>query len=113
MSVLTGKRLGDPFAGWVATLASGAAFICTLITFFALHSRSEIEGRAVAIERHLEAAPFEIGQTVDLLGEIHPHGHRGGSEAIVSGGGAEFMRAWAEKVYGIPPEQVIGSTIKV
>jgi phosphoserine phosphatase len=32
---------------------------------------------------------------------------------IVSGGGAEFMRAWAEKVYGIPPEQVVGSTIKV
>jgi hypothetical protein len=29
---------------------------------------------------------------------------------IVSGGGAEFMRAWAEKVYGIPPEQVVGST---
>jgi phosphoglycolate phosphatase-like HAD superfamily hydrolase len=31
---------------------------------------------------------------------------------IVSGGGVEFMRAFAEKVYGIPPEQVIGSTGK-
>src|SRR5262249_26832563 len=31
---------------------------------------------------------------------------------IVSGGGVEFMRAWTEKVYGIPPEQVVGSTIK-
>jgi phosphoserine phosphatase len=31
---------------------------------------------------------------------------------IVSGGGVEFMRPWAEKVYGIPPEQVIGSSIK-
>jgi phosphoserine phosphatase len=30
---------------------------------------------------------------------------------IVSGGGVEFMRVWAEKVYGVPPEQVIGSTI--
>jgi phosphoglycolate phosphatase-like HAD superfamily hydrolase len=29
---------------------------------------------------------------------------------IVSGGGIEFMRPWAEKVYGIPPEQVIGSS---
>jgi phosphoserine phosphatase len=29
---------------------------------------------------------------------------------IVSGGGVEFMRAWAESVYGIPPEQIIGST---
>jgi phosphoserine phosphatase len=31
---------------------------------------------------------------------------------IVSGGGIEFMRPWSEKVYGIPPEQVIGSSIK-
>lgn len=31
---------------------------------------------------------------------------------IVSGGGIEFMRPWAEKVYGIPPEQVIGSSIR-
>jgi phosphoglycolate phosphatase-like HAD superfamily hydrolase len=31
---------------------------------------------------------------------------------IVSGGGAEFMRVFAERVYGIPPEQVIGSTGK-
>jgi hypothetical protein len=32
---------------------------------------------------------------------------------IVSGGGVEFMRAWAEPVYGIVPEQVIGSRIKL
>ncbi len=31
---------------------------------------------------------------------------------IVSGGGIEFMRAWAEDAYGIPPEQVMGSSIK-
>jgi phosphoglycolate phosphatase-like HAD superfamily hydrolase len=31
---------------------------------------------------------------------------------IVSGGGVEFMRPWAERVYGIPPEQVVGSRIK-
>ena len=32
---------------------------------------------------------------------------------ISSGGGIEFMRPWVEEVYGIPPEQVIGSSIKV
>lgn len=32
---------------------------------------------------------------------------------IVSGGGIEFMRPWTEKVYGVPPEQVIGSTVKM
>ncbi len=31
---------------------------------------------------------------------------------IVSGGGIEFMRPWTEVVYGIPPEQVVGSSIK-
>ena len=31
---------------------------------------------------------------------------------IVSGGGIEFMRPWTEAVYGIPPEQVIGSSIQ-
>lgn len=32
---------------------------------------------------------------------------------IVSGGGIEFMRPWVEEVYGIPPERVIGSSVKV
>ena len=31
---------------------------------------------------------------------------------IVSGGGVEFMRPWTEMAYGVPPEQVVGSSIK-
>ena len=31
---------------------------------------------------------------------------------IVSGGGVDFMRVWVERVYGIPPEQVVGSTAR-
>lgn len=31
---------------------------------------------------------------------------------IVSGGGVEFMRAWTEEAYGIPPDQVVGSSIQ-
>jgi hypothetical protein len=30
---------------------------------------------------------------------------------IVSGGGVEFMRPWTDEVYGIPPEQVVGSSV--
>lgn len=37
---------------------------------------------------------------------------RGYKTYIVSGGGVEFMRPWTEMVYGIPPERVIGSSIK-
>lgn len=31
---------------------------------------------------------------------------------IVSGGGIEFMRVWTDQIYGVPPEQVVGSSIK-
>lgn len=31
---------------------------------------------------------------------------------VVSGGGIDFMRAWTEKAYGLPPSQVIGSSIE-
>jgi phosphoserine phosphatase len=46
---------------------------------------------------------------LELLGYLRANGFK---TFIVSGGGIEFMRPWAEKVYGIPPEQIIGSSIK-
>jgi len=45
---------------------------------------------------------------LELLDFLRANGF---STYIVSGGGIEFMRAWVEDVYGIPPEQVIGSSI--
>jgi phosphoglycolate phosphatase-like HAD superfamily hydrolase len=44
---------------------------------------------------------------VELLDYLRTSGFK---TFIVSGGGVEFMRAWAERVYGIPPEQVVGSS---
>lgn len=46
---------------------------------------------------------------LELLAYLRTNGFK---TYIVSGGGIDFMRPWAEKVYGIPPEQVIGSSIK-
>jgi hypothetical protein len=46
---------------------------------------------------------------LELLAYLRGNGFK---TFIVSGGGIEFMRPWTEKVYGIPPEQVIGSSIK-
>jgi hypothetical protein len=46
---------------------------------------------------------------IELLAYLRENGFK---TFIVSGGGIEFMRPWAEKVYGIPPEQVVGSSIK-
>jgi phosphoserine phosphatase len=38
---------------------------------------------------------------------------RGFRTCIVSGGTTEFMRPWAERVYGVPPDQVVGTTFKL
>lgn len=46
---------------------------------------------------------------LELLDYLRANGFR---TFIVSGGGIEFMRPWTEQVYGIAPEQVIGSSIK-
>jgi hypothetical protein len=46
---------------------------------------------------------------LELLAYLRANGFK---TFIISGGGIEFMRPWAEKVYGIPPEQVVGSSIK-
>lgn len=46
---------------------------------------------------------------LELLDYLRANGFK---TYIVSGGGIEFMRPWTEEVYGIPPEQVIGSQVK-
>jgi len=46
---------------------------------------------------------------LEVLGYLRANGFK---TFIVSGGGIEFMRPWTEGVYAIPPEQVVGSSIK-
>ncbi len=46
---------------------------------------------------------------LELLGYLRANGFK---TFIVSGGGIEFMRPWVNEVYGVAPEQVIGSSIK-
>ena len=46
---------------------------------------------------------------LELMAHLRGNGFK---TFIVSGGGVEFMRPWVEKVYGIPPEQVVGSSGK-
>ncbi|KXX64616.1 HAD family hydrolase [Marichromatium gracile] len=47
---------------------------------------------------------------LELLAYLRAEGFK---TFIVSGGGIDFMRPWTEAVYGIPPEQVIGSQIEL
>ncbi len=44
---------------------------------------------------------------LELLAYLRANGFK---TFIVSGGGVEFMRPWVEEAYGIPPEQVVGSS---
>jgi hypothetical protein len=46
---------------------------------------------------------------LELLAYLRANGFK---TYIVSSGGIEFMRPWTERVYGVPPEQVVGSSIK-
>ena len=46
---------------------------------------------------------------LELLAYLRANGFK---TFIVSGGGIEFMRPWTERVYGVPPQQVVGSSIK-
>lgn len=46
---------------------------------------------------------------LELLSYLRANGFK---TFIVSGGGVEFMRPWTDKVYGVPPDQVVGSSIK-
>lgn len=47
---------------------------------------------------------------LELLAYLRANGFK---TFIVSGGGVEFMRPWVERVYGIPPEQVVGSRVRM
>lgn len=47
---------------------------------------------------------------LELLKYLRAHGY---ATYIVSGGGIDFVRVFSEEVYGVPPEQVVGSSLEV
>ena len=67
----------------------------------------------IATARHPETGERFTDMTylpmLELLDYLSANGFK---NFIVSGGGVEFVRQWSEHVYGVPPEQVIGSSIK-
>jgi phosphoserine phosphatase len=67
----------------------------------------------IATAKHPTTGRLHTGMVyqpmLELLAYLRANGFK---TFIVSGGGIEFMRPWTERVYGIPPEQVVGSSIK-
>jgi hypothetical protein len=71
---------------------------------------SEWVARARHPQRNRPYTDLVYQPMLEVLEYLRANGFR---TFIVSGGGIEFMRPWVDEVYGIPPEQVIGSSIKV
>jgi hypothetical protein len=102
----------------LATLAdSGTHGILELV--MATHAGNTTDEFAEAVREWLDEArhprfdrPYQelvFQPMLELLDYLRANGFE---TWIVSGGGIEFMRVFAEEVYGIPPEQIIGSSIK-
>ena len=67
----------------------------------------------IATARHPKTGKLFTEMTFQPMLEVLAYLRTNGFKTyIVSGGGIEFMRAWAERVYGIPPEQIVGSSVK-
>jgi phosphoserine phosphatase len=67
----------------------------------------------IAAAKHPKTGKRFVDMTYQPMLEVLAYLRANGFKTfIVSGGGIEFMRPWAEQAYGIPPEQVIGSSIK-
>jgi hypothetical protein len=67
----------------------------------------------IATAKHPKTGKLLTGMVYQPMLELLDYLRANGFKTfIVSGGGIEFMRPWTERVYGIPPEQVIGSSIK-
>ena len=100
-----------------ALLAAGTKGLVDLVT--ASHAGMSTEAFEAIAVQWLEQAMhprFKRRYTelvyepqIELLRYLRANGFK---TFIVSGGGVEFMRPWTERVYGIPPEQVVGSSIE-
>ena len=67
----------------------------------------------IATARHPKTGQLFTDMTYQPMLEVLSYLRANGfKNFIVSGGGIEFMRPWTERVYGVPPEQVVGSSIK-
>jgi hypothetical protein len=115
-------RTREPFAGLLrgdleGALAGGEEALLEVVTATHAGMTTTEFGRIVeewiATARHPGTGRLYTEMVyrpmIEVLALLRAHGFK---TFIVSGGGIEFMRQWAERVYGVPPEQVIGSSIR-
>jgi phosphoserine phosphatase len=100
-----------------AVMAGGEKAVLQLV--MATHAGMTSDGFSavvsdwIATARHPKTGRLLTDMTYQPMKEVLAYLRANGFKTfIVSGGGIEFMRPWAERVYGVPPEQVVGSSIK-
>jgi phosphoserine phosphatase len=110
----------EPFAALLkgdlnGVMASGEAGIAELIA--ATHAGMTTDEFAqsvsdwIAATKHPKTGKLFTEMVYQPMLEVLAHLRANGYKTfIVSGGGIEFMRPWAEQVYGVLPEQVVGTT---
>ncbi|MEO0652215.1 MAG: HAD family hydrolase [Planctomycetota bacterium] len=111
----------QPFAAaidgdWAALAEQGTHGLLELVTATHAGMTSEefdaLSAQWLAEARHPQTQrPYTemvYAPMLELLEYLRAHGFR---TCIVSGGGVDFLRAFAQEVYGIPPEQVVGSRL--
>ena len=113
----------QPFKGVLegdakAVMASGERGILGLMAATHVGNTSEefdkIVSDWIATARHPRSNRLYTEMVYQPMLEVLAYLRANGFKTfIVSGGGMEFMRPWVERVYGIPPEQVVGSRVKV
>ena len=115
-------KTNEPFASILkgdlqTALAGGERALLELVT--ATHAGmttvefEQIVKDWIATAKHPKTGKLFTEMTYQPMHELLAYLRANGFKTfIVSGGGIEFMRPWAEQTYGIPPEQVIGSSIK-
>jgi phosphoglycolate phosphatase-like HAD superfamily hydrolase len=113
----------EPFASLLkgdlkGALAGGERGILDIVTV--THSGMTTEEFATIVHDWITTAKHPVTKRLysemvyqpmlELLAYLRANGFK---TFIVSGGGIDFMRVFAERVYGIPPEQVVGSSGKL
>lgn len=112
----------EPFASLLkgdvqGALAEGEPAIAEIV--MATHTGMTTEEFEKIVKDWIVAAKHPVTKRPILEMTYQPMGEllaylraQGFKTFIVSGGGIEFMRPWTEQAYGVPPEQVVGSSIK-
>ncbi len=109
-SVLKGDMAGVAAAGEKGVLGLMAATHTGMTT----EEFSETVQRWIETAKHPRTGVLYTAMVYQPMLELLTYLRANGFKTfIVSGGGVEFMRPWTERVYGIPPEQVVGSAGKM